>query len=157
VVAAGGIADGRGLAAALTLGATGILMGTRFYATDEAAGAYEAKRRICAATGDDTLRSTVFDISRHIEWPDTITARSLRNAHLDRWHGRELDLLRHIDEESARYFLAREEGNYDIAAVLAGESVGLVHDIASVPDVVQRTVDDAAVALERAASEWHQK
>ena len=64
VVASGGIADGRGLAAALTLGASGVLMGTRFYATPEAAGADAAKNRIRAATGDDTLRSIVFDITR---------------------------------------------------------------------------------------------
>jgi len=64
VAASGGIADGRGLAAALTLGASGVLMGTRFYATPEAAGADAAKNRIRAATGDDTLRSIVFDITR---------------------------------------------------------------------------------------------
>src|SRR5215470_697643 len=57
VVASGGIADGRGLAAALMLGASGVLMGTRFYATREAAGADAAKTRIRAATGDDTARS----------------------------------------------------------------------------------------------------
>ena len=50
VVAAGGIADGRGLAAMMMLGASGVLLGTRFYASVECDGAEEAKRRICAAT-----------------------------------------------------------------------------------------------------------
>lgn len=64
VVAAGGIADGRGLAAALMLGAEGVLMGTRFYASQEAEGHPAAKQRIVDASGDSTVRSIVFDISR---------------------------------------------------------------------------------------------
>ena len=57
VVAAGGIADGRGLAAAIMLGAEGVLMGNRFYASQEADGHAEAKRRIVAAEGGQTVRS----------------------------------------------------------------------------------------------------
>jgi nitronate monooxygenase len=149
VVASGGIADGRGLAAALTLGAAGVLMGTRFYATPEAAGADAAKDRIRAATGDDTLRSIVFDISRRNVWPAPFTGRCLRNEHLDRWYGREVELMRHVDEESTRYVAARSEGNFDIAAVIAGESAGLVREIASVRDVVDRIVRDAETLLAR--------
>jgi len=91
VVAAGGIADGRGLAAALTRGASGVLMGTRFYATQVSAGRDGAKAKIRAATGDDTLRSIVFDISRRNIWPAPFTGRCLRNAHLDRWYAGEQD------------------------------------------------------------------
>ena len=87
IVAAGGIADGRGLAAALMLGASGVLVGTRFYATPEAAGAEAAKHRIRAASGDDTLRSIVFDISRRNVWPAPFTGRCLRNEHLERGRG----------------------------------------------------------------------
>ena len=64
VAAAGGIADGRGLAAAMMLGAEGVLIGTRFYASQEADGHPEAKRRIVAAEGGQTVRSIVFDLSR---------------------------------------------------------------------------------------------
>ncbi len=147
IVAAGGIADGRGLAAALMLGASGALIGTRFYATQEAAGAQEAKDRICAATGDDTLRSIVFDISRRNVWPAPFTGRCLRNPHLERWFGRELELLRCQEEESARYAEARRENNFDIAAVIAGESSGLVRDISSAREVVERVVRDASELL----------
>ena len=82
VVAAGGIADGRGLAAALMLGAAGVLMGTRFYASKEAAGAQAAKERIREATGDDTLRSIVFDIFRRNVWPARalLTQRTCRSV-----------------------------------------------------------------------------
>lgn len=149
VVASGGIADGRGLAAALMLGASGVLMGTRFYATPEAAGADAAKDRIRAATGDDTLRSIVFDISRRNVWPAPFTGRCLRNEHLDRWYGREVELMRHLDEESAKYVTARRDGNFDIAAVIAGESAGLVHEISSTRDVVDRIVRDASMLIAR--------
>jgi len=149
VLAAGGIADGRGLAAALMLGASGVVMGTRFYATHEAAGAPAAKERIRAATGDDTQRSIVFDISRRNVWPAPFTGRCLRNAHLDRWLGREVELLRHQEEESEKYAAARRENDFDIAAVIAGESSGLVRDISSAREVVDRVVRDASALLAR--------
>jgi len=147
VVAAGGIADGRGVAAAVMLGASGVLMGTRFYATREAAGADAAKERIRAATGDDTLRSIVFDISRRNVWPAPFNGRCIRNAHLERWYGREVDLMQHIDEQSARYAAARAQGDFDIAAVIAGESAGLVREIPSVREVMERVVRDAYALL----------
>jgi len=147
VVAAGGIADGRGLAAALMLGASGVLLGTRFYATFEAAAAPTAKERIRAATGDDTLRSIVFDISRRNVWPAPYTGRCLRNAHAERWFGREVELMRQLDDESPRYLAARNEGNFDVAAVIAGESSGLVHDIAPVHEIVDRMVRQASALL----------
>jgi len=149
VVAAGGIADGRGLAAALMLGASGVLMGTRFYATREAAGADAAKERIRAAGGDDTLRSIVFDISRRNVWPAPFTGRCLRNEHLDRWYGREAELMQRVDEESARYAEARRNDDFKVAAVIAGESAGLVRDISSTRDVVDRVVRDASTLLAR--------
>ena len=147
VVAAGGIADGRGLAAALMLGAGGALMGTRFYASQEAAAVQSAKERIRKATGDDTLRSIVFDISRRNVWPAPFNGRCLRNAHADRWFGLEIELMRHLDEESAKYAAAREAGDFDIAAVIAGEAVGLIHDIPSAQDVIERVVRQASALL----------
>ena len=150
VVASGGIADGRGLAAALILGASGVLMGTRFYATEEAAGAQAAKERIRAATGDDTLRSIVFDISRGNVWPAPFTGRCLRNAHTDRWFGREVELMQHLEQESTRYAAARRDENFDVAAVIAGESAGLVRDISSARAIVERVVREASMLLMRA-------
>ena len=147
VVAAGGIADGRGLAAALMLGASGVLLGTRFYATEEAAGAQAAKDRIRAATGDDTLRSIVFDISRRNVWPAPFTGRCLRNAHLERWFGREVELLRDQDAEATRYAAARAADDFDVAAVIAGESSGLIREISSAREIVERIVREASALL----------
>lgn len=147
VVASGGIADHRGLAAALMLGASGAVVGTRFYASTEAAGADAAKERIKAAVGDDAIRSIVFDISRRTVWPAPFTGRCLRNAHLDAWYGRELDLLRRQDSEANKYAAARSAGNFDVAAVIAGESAGLVHDIVPARQIVERIVEGAASLL----------
>ena len=147
VVASGGIADGRGLAAALMLGASGILMGTRFYATHEAGGPTAAKERIRAASGDDTLRSIVFDISRRNVWPAPFTGRCLRNAHAERWYGREIELMQNLERESTRYSAARRDEDFDIAAVIAGESSGLVREISSVRDVVDGIMREASTLL----------
>jgi nitronate monooxygenase len=147
VVAAGGIADGRGLAAALMLGAEGVMMGTRFYACQEAAAHPQAKRRILEGTSDETLRSIIFDISRRNVWPAPYTGRVMRNAHAARWLGREEELKQHIDEEAARYAAARNAGDFDTAAAIAGEAIGLIHDLPSAAQIVERVVAEAAALL----------
>jgi nitronate monooxygenase len=149
IVAAGGIADGRGLAAALMLGAEGVLVGTRFYASQEAEGHEHAKRRILEADGDGTLRSIVFDITRRNVWPAPYSGRVLRNRHSTRWYGRETELMQHLDEEAERYSEAREAGNFDTAAVIAGEAVGLIHDLPPAAELVERMVREAEALLGR--------
>jgi nitronate monooxygenase len=143
VVAAGGIADGRGLAAMVALGAAGVLLGTRFYASQESDGAEEAKRRICAATGGSTTRGIIFDMSRNNVWPAPFTGRCLINDHARRWTGRELELLQNVGAVAAEYAAARAAGNFDIAAVIAGEAVGLIHDIPPAAEIVDRIVTEA--------------
>ncbi len=151
VVAAGGIADGRGLAACLMLGASGVALGTRFYATVEAAGFPAAKQRIVEAGGDDSLRSVVFDISRRNVWPAPYTGRCLLNEHLKRWAGRELDLVRAIDSEEPRYAAARAAGDFDTAAVIAGEAAALIHDIPRAAEVMERMISTATELLRHGA------
>jgi len=147
VAAAGGVADGRGLAAALMLGADGVLAGTRFYATLEAMGHATAKARIVAASGDATIRGILFDIARRNVWPAPYTGRVLRNAFSERWRGREAELLQHQAEEAARYDEARSAGDFDTAAVIAGEGVDLISDIPSAAEIVDRMVREAAALL----------
>jgi nitronate monooxygenase len=153
VVACGGLADGRGLAAGLMLGACGAMFGTRFYASREAAGADAAKERIRDAGGDDSLRSIVFDISRHTVWPAPFTGRCLRNSYLDRWYGREVELLRGLDQEAARLAEARRSHDFDVAPVIAGEAAGLVREILPARDIVDRIMREAAALLARGARE----
>ncbi|QWG16469.1 nitronate monooxygenase [Bradyrhizobium sediminis] len=143
VVAAGGIADGRGLAAMMMLGASGVLLGTRFYASAEADGAEEAKKLICAATGGSTARGVVFDLSRSIVWPAPFTGRSLINDHVRRWTGREVELLQSMNTVATEYAAARAARDFDVAAVFAGQSVGLIHDIPPAAEIVERIVAEA--------------
>lgn len=147
VVAAGGIADGRGMAAAMVLGAEGVLMGTRFYASEESDGHREAKRRIVAASGSDSVRSVVFDLARRNIWPEPYTGRVLRNRHSARWIGQEADLIKNLDEVSREYANARTRGDFEIAGVIAGEACGLIHDIAPAAQIVERIVAEAARLL----------
>ena len=152
VLPAGGAADGRGLAAAIMLGAQGVVMGTRFYASVEAAGHEAAKRRIVSASGDETVRSIVFDVSRNNVWPHPFTGRCLTNMHTQRWLGRELELMRRQDV-MAEFARARQIGDFNIAPVIAGETVALVHDIASAEEIIQRTVAEAERLL-AGATQW---
>jgi nitronate monooxygenase len=147
VVAAGGIGDGRGLAAMIALGAAGVLLGTRFYASQEADGAEEAKRRICAATGGSTTRGIIFDMSRNNVWPAPFTGRCLINDHARRWTGRELELLQNVGAVAAEYAAAKAAGNFDVAAVIVGAAVGLIHDIPPAAEIVDRIVTEAEQIL----------
>ena len=147
VVAAGGIADGRGLAAMMMLGASGVLLGTRFYASQEADGAEEAKRRICAANNGTTVRGIIFDLSRNNVWPAPFTGRCLINDHARRWIGREVELMQNVAAVAADYAAAKAVGNFDVAAVIAGEAVGLIHDIAPAAEIVERIAIEAGQLL----------
>ena len=151
VIAAGGIADGRGFASSVMLGAEGILMGTRFYASEEADGHAEAKRRICEAKETDTLRGLLFDISRQRVWPTPFTGRCLINQHVERWRGNELELLQNIDQVAAEYEAAKAEGNFDIAAVIAGQAVGMIDEVLSAEQIVVNVVREADQLLGRAS------
>jgi nitronate monooxygenase len=143
VVAAGGIGDGRGLAAMMMLGASGVLLGTRFYASLECDGADEAKKLICDASSGSTTRGVIFDLSRNNVWPAPFTGRSLTNDHVRRWTGREVELLQTMKAVAAEYAAAREARNFNIAAVFAGEAVGLIHDIPPAAEIVERIVTEA--------------
>ena len=154
VAAAGGIADGRGLAAALMLGADGVLMGTRFFASQEAAALAGAKDRIVAASGDATIRSVLFDIARRNVWPAPYTGRVLENGFSERWRGREVELLQKQAEEAARYDAARAAGDFDTAAVIAGEAVDLIGDIPSAGEIVERVATEAEALLAGASNRY---
>lgn len=147
VVAAGGIGDGRGLAAMMMLGAAGVLLGTRFYASQEADGAEEAKQRICAAGSGSTTRGIIFDLSRNNVWPAPFTGRCLINDHARRWMDRELELLQNVKAVAAEYAAAKAAGNFDVAAVIAGEAVGLIHDIPRAAEIIDRIVTEAGQLL----------
>ena len=148
LLAAGGIADGRGLAAALMLGADGVLVGSRLWASNEALVKPRHHAAIVESNGDGTLRTTVADIARQIPWPRGFTARIRRNAFTDRWHGREEELERQVAVEGPRYRQAFNDGDPDHAAVWFGEAAGLVRAIEPAADIVERIALQAARLLE---------
>jgi len=109
LLAAGGIADGRGLAAALMLGADGVLLGTRLWATAESLAATGAVEAALHANGDETARSSVFDVLRRKNWPPEFDFRALRNHLHRKW---EL----HMDELQAAPDAARADYDAGVAA-----------------------------------------
>ena len=137
VLAAGGVADGRSMAAAMMLGAEGVVLGTRFYASVEAAGHPAAKQRIVEASGDHTVRGIVFDISRSNVWPEPFNGRCLVNEHSKRWTGREVQLMQALGTEGPRYAAAQAAGDFDTAAVIAGEGVSLIHSVQPAGEIVR--------------------
>src|SRR6476646_1721620 len=92
VVAAGGIADGRGMAAALMLGAEGVWIGTRFIATAESGVSDAYRGRVIDATADDTVLTETFDIATGMPWPEGVAGRAVANRFAARWHGHENEL-----------------------------------------------------------------
>ena len=149
VLAAGGIVDGRGLAAGLMLGADGALVGTRFLAADEALATPAAKARVVAASGDDTLRTTVFDVVRGYDWPVEYTGRALKNRFSEAWHGREQALINAGESERARYAAAAAGGDVNTAVVFAGEGIDLIHEIEPAGVILDRMIREAETALAR--------
>ena len=150
--AAGGIADGRGLAAALMLGADGVLVGSRLWASSEANVSPRMHAAALAATGDDTIRSQVMDLARKLDWPSRYTARVLRNAYIERWHGREAELLAVADEEAAKYRQAWAEGDPDGSNTFIGEAAGLIPAIEPAAVLIERMVSEAEACVHGAAN-----
>jgi nitronate monooxygenase len=150
VVAAGGIADGRGLAASLMLGAQGALIGTRFYASTEALANNAAKERLVAGGGDQTARTQIFDLVRGYDWPAGFPGRALRNRFMERWHGRDVDLAAAVASERSAYQSAAHDGDYDTAVVWAGEAVDLVTRVEGAADLVRRISAEAESLLANA-------
>src|SRR4051794_13108129 len=110
------------------------------------------KERIVGASGDRTVRGILFDIARRNVWPAPYTGRVLQNDFSERWRGREAELLHDQDEEAATYAQARAAGNFDTAAVIAGEGVDLIRDIPPAAEVLDRMGREAEILLAGAAN-----
>jgi nitronate monooxygenase len=145
--AAGGIADGRGLAAALMLGADGVVVGTRFWASEEALVHPSLHRAALAAGGDDTVRQSVLDIVRERTWPARYTGRVLRNAFVAEWLGREAELKAAKADQVARYTQAAAAGDAGVMATIVGEGIGLIDAIEPAATILERMVAEAEALL----------
>jgi len=147
VLAAGGIATGRGFAAVVVAGAAGAWIGTPFLLATEARTTPEARARIRAADETETVLTSVFDRAQGKPWPDEFRGRALRNAFEDEWHGRE-DAL---DAAAlARFDAAKAARDYSVANIYAGESVGLLAGERSAGAIVRDLAVEAATLLRAA-------
>ena len=152
LLAAGGIADGRGLAAALMLGADGVVVGTRFWASAEALTSDAAMNLAEQATGDDTVRTTAVDALRGAPWPDEFSFRVLENDLTRAWAGRETEARAAFGSLKAEYDTARASGDLRTAAVVVGEAVGLVRGRPPAAAIVETMVAEAWARLSVAAA-----
>ncbi|HEY7294057.1 MAG TPA: nitronate monooxygenase, partial [Dehalococcoidia bacterium] len=152
VVAAGGIADGRGLAAALMLGAEGVWLGTAFLAAAEAGISPNRRQRVLEAQSADTVYTSVFDIADGRSWPAGVAGRVLRNRFSERWLGHEEELRRHQPEARQELEAAWRADDPEVAAVWAGESAGLVQRVEPAGEIVRRIAADAERTLRERAS-----
>jgi nitronate monooxygenase len=146
VVAAGGIATGAGMAAALVAGAAGVWIGTPLLSCTEGLNAPALRERIRAASGDETVLTRAFDVAEGAAWPERWPGRALVNDFSRVWHGREEELRE--DADARRLVVeGRRTGDPGTAPVYAGESVGLVTRERSATDVVREMSADAEKAL----------
>jgi nitronate monooxygenase len=148
VIAAGGIATGRGLAAVLAAGAAGAWVGTPFLLAEEARTTSGARERLVAADETQTLLTSVYDRLQDKAWPGEFRARALRNPFGARWTGHE-ELLGPDTEARAAFARAKAAGDYDVAHIYAGQSVGLLDAVRPAGAIVAEIEAQAADLLRR--------
>jgi nitronate monooxygenase len=147
VVAAGGVADGRGLAAALLLGAQGAWMGTRFVASREWGGPAWERAAVLAAGPDDTVQTRLYDLIGERPFPAENPDRVLRNAFVGRWAGREGEIPRHREALRAEVAAGQERGDLAVVGVSAGVSAGLVGSVLPAGEIVRAVAREAEALL----------
>lgn len=137
VLAAGGVASPRGVAAALAAGADGVWIGTRLLAAHETEASEMARERILQAKETDTILTSAFDVAQRLAWPPQYKGRALSNQFTDRWHNHTDQLA---TDEAARQQLAEaiRQEDYNQAYIYAGEGVGLVNEKQSAVDIIQQ-------------------
>ncbi len=151
VLAAGGIADGRGFAASLALGADGVLLGTRLLATPEAPIHENFKQAIVKSDGHDTLLTEIHDLASGQVWPGAM-ARVQRNAVIERWAGREWAIRQSQAEICSDIAKARRAGDADNSTLLFGQDAGLIDAVRPVADIIETMVSEAdAIVRQRLA------
>lgn len=147
LLAAGGVADGRGLAAALMLGADGVLVGSRLWAAQESLAARGAVDMALATNGDGTARTGIFDILRRKNWPAPYDFRAIRNA-LHRSLEADVAGLRAQPEAArAAYDAGVAAGDFSRAHATVGEGVGLIKDVAPAAELIERMTRQAWALL----------
>lgn len=147
VLAAGGIADGRGLAAALMLGAQGANVGTRFYASAESLIPHFMREPLLGAGTDDTVWTRVFDIIGDADFGPMVALRCVQNDFTLAWDGREPEAKAEAGRLRAELERARANGDTSVARVLASSAVGLIRDVEPAGAIVEGICADAEAVI----------
>lgn len=140
LIGTGGIADGRGMAAAMALGMDGVMMGTRFLASDEALPSERVKSRLVHAVASDTVRTRIFDDVRGISWPAEYSGRAIANHFSESWVGNEKAFSAAIDQLLPQYEQALAEDDIGTKAIWAGEVADLIKDVQPAHSIVEATM-----------------
>jgi nitronate monooxygenase len=135
VVAAGGIANARGMAAVIAAGAVGGWVGTAFLCCRESSFPAESRQRLFAAEDGATAYGRVFDVAARAAWPAEFGGRALRNRFFDEWEGRE-DQLAQDQQALQEYAEAQRRGDFAVAVIYAGQGAALLRAEASAAEVV---------------------
>jgi nitronate monooxygenase len=146
VVAAGGIASGRGLAAVLAAGAAGAWIGTPFLLAEEARNSTKARERIMQSTETQTLYTSVYDQLQDKNWPAEFRARAIRTAFGAEWTGRE-DALGAGTEARTVFERAKADEDYDVAHIYAGQSIGLLDTVSPAAAIIANIENQAQQLL----------
>jgi nitronate monooxygenase len=154
LLAAGGVADGRGLVAALILGADGVVVGTRFWASAEALSKKAHTDKAIAANGDSTVRTKTLDALRGIAWPRQYSFRFLKNKLSNEWVNREEQAFQEFGSQAERYAQARVQDDLDTVAVVCGEAIGIIHERPSAESIVTSMAEQAENILRSGVERW---
>jgi nitronate monooxygenase/enoyl-[acyl-carrier protein] reductase II len=153
VLAAGGVADGRGLAAALVLGAQGANIGTRFLASAEASAPAAWKEAILAAESEDAIRFATWTaiMPPAAESAYDAVPRVLRTPFIDMWRDRPAEAEKQAEQLRGEIFDALRAGKTHELAPFTGQTAGLIDEILPAGEIVRRLATEAEDALARAA------
>ena len=144
VLAAGGIASGRALAAVLAAGAEGVSMGTAMLATPEAVEAPPAfKEQLLRSDGQDTIYTRLYDLLGDDPWPEGIAGRVYRNLMVRQWHGRDDEVLARREELASDVAAARARHDPELSSVYMGQGVGQVNRIRPAADTIRELCREA--------------
>jgi nitronate monooxygenase len=147
VVAAGGIADGRGLAAVLMLGAEGVWLGSRFVASHESIEVDWKKQRAVEASTDDTILTKVYDLISNAPFPKDIGDRVLNNSFTSEWHGQPDKVIDRRTELKERWSTADQASDPSVSRVQVGNATGLILSVEPAGEIIRRIIEEAETIL----------
>ena len=147
VLAAGGIVDGRGVAAALALGASGVWVGSRFVASNEWFGTAWAKQALTEVGTDDTVNTKSYDLATDAPFPFHIGHRVIRNKFTDQWHQNYEKLLEHKEDLKTDIALAQKNADLTVAPVNAGSGSGPIKSIDKVSEIICNMMNETESIL----------